>query len=182
MNTLKYIIATLLASSVAFAGSNAPDCLAGGQTLSENDAQVINWKTTTKNQYLGRAHIVGTLVQQYPDHSGHHHFEVKIGSNTSDTIEVIYNEAFGAIPQMQAGSQIEACGDYITSNQPTGSYPASPDGAIIHWVHKAPNSRHESGFLIIDGVVCGQDSGGAGPKPPHHGHGHGNNGGSNGSN
>lgn len=172
MNTVKYIIASLLVSVSAYAGANAPDCMAEGQTLAPNESQVINWKNTTQNQFHSRAHVIGTLVQQYPDHSGHHHFEVKIGANVSDTVEVIYNEDFGTLPAIQPGSRIEACGDFITANKQSGSYPASPDGAIIHWVHKAPNSSHESGFLIIDGTVCGQDSNGAGPKPPRHGGGH----------
>lgn len=169
MNTISYIVVSLFLSVSAFANGAAPDCLAAGQILAPNDAQVIDWKNTTQNQFHSRAHIQGTLVKAYPDHSGHHHFEVKIGANDSDTIEVIYNEAFGSVPQVQPGSQIEACGDYITAKTQSGPYPASPDGAIVHWVHKAPNTGHESGFLIIDGVVCGQEPGKAGPKPPKHG-------------
>jgi uncharacterized protein DUF3465 len=169
VNTVKYFIVSFLVSVSAYAADAVPDCKAGGQTLAPNEAQVINWKNTSQNQFHSRAHVVGTLVQQYPDHSGHHHFKVKIGPNTSDTVEVIYNESFGALPQVQPGSQIEACGDYITSKKKSGPYPASPDGAIIHWVHRAPNSNHDSGFLIVDGIVCGQNSGGAGPKAPHYG-------------
>jgi hypothetical protein len=145
-----------------------PDCMAKGQSLAVNNAQVINWKSTTQNQFQSRGHIQGQLTKVYPDHSGHHHFEVQIGSNPNDTIEVIYNEAFGAIPTIAPGVEVEACGDYITSNKATGSYPASPDGAILHWVHQAPNAGHESGYVAINGVVYGQGAGNAGPKPPHH--------------
>lgn len=35
--------------------------------------------------------------------------------------------------------------------------PPSPDGAILHWVHRSPSARHDSGFVVIDGVVCGQN-------------------------
>ncbi len=151
------LLATFVLSlgSVAFADT-VPDCQAGGQSLTVNDAQVLIWKQTTANQFRGRAHIQGTLQKIYPDHSGHHHFQVKIGTGADDTIEVIYNEAFGLLPAYQVGSQIEACGDYITSNQRSGHLPASPDGAIVHWVHKAPAGGHDSGYLAIDGTVCGQ--------------------------
>ncbi len=149
---------------------NMPACMAAGQSLAVNNAQVINWKNTTQNQFHSRGHVQGKLLKVYPDHSGHHHFEVQIGSNQSDTIEVIYNEAFGAIPTIAAGVDVEACGDYITSNKPAGAYPASPDGAILHWVHQAPNSGHESGYVAINGVVYGQDAGHAAPKPPRHNH------------
>jgi hypothetical protein len=78
---------------------------------------------------------------------------------------VIYNEQFGAVPATRAGDQFEACGDYITSNAPSGQYPASPDGAIVHWIHQSPNPKsHDSGYLIVNGVVCGQNAAGAGPK------------------
>jgi hypothetical protein len=58
--------------------------------------------------------------------------------------------------EVSAGAQIEACGDYITSNAPSGHFPASPDGAIVHWVHQSPNPKsHDSGFIVVNGVVCG---------------------------
>lgn len=143
----------------------APNCLSGGQELLVNNEAVIGWKSTTKNQYRNRAHVSGTLVKDFPDHSGHHHYEVQIGANQNDKIEVIYNEQFGPVPAATAGSTFEACGDYITSNAPAGHFPASPDGAIVHWVHESPNpSGHDSGYLIVNGVVCGQGASNAGPK------------------
>ncbi len=142
-----------------------PACLAGGQELKVNNDSVIQWKNSTRNQYRNRAHIQGTLLRDLPDHSGHHHYEVQIGTSSSDVIEVIYNEQFGTVPEAAVGSNFEACGDYITSNAPAGHFPASPDGAIVHWVHKSPNPRsHDSGYLVVNGVLCGQNSGGAGPK------------------
>ncbi|MBC7419816.1 MAG: DUF3465 domain-containing protein [Bdellovibrio sp.] len=142
----------------SFAQSAAPSCLSGNQELLVNNASVIQWKNNTKNQYRNRAHILGTLVRAFPDHSGHHHYEVQIGGNQADVIEIIYNEQFGPVPQVIAGAQIEACGDYITSNSTAGHFSASPDGAIIHWVHRSPNpASHASGFMKINGIVCGQN-------------------------
>lgn len=152
-------------STVSFSQSVIPSCLAGGQELLVNNTAVIQWKNNTQNQYRNRAHIQGTLVKVFPDQSGHHHYEIQIGSSQTDLIEVIYNEQFGPVPNVTVGAQVEACGDYITSNTPAGHFPASPDGAIIHWVHKSPNPKaHDSGFIVFNGVVCGQNSSGAGPK------------------
>jgi len=54
---------------------------------------------------------------------------------------------------------VEACGEFIKSTAPAGGYPASPLGA----------DAHASGYLVIDGQLCGQDA-------THAGH-HGNSGG-----
>jgi hypothetical protein len=166
ISVIQLFISTLFL--VVSAQAQSPPCNAAGQLLPVNNEQVLQWKSSTANQFHSRAHIHGKLAGSLPDHSGHHHLSVQIGPNSGDTVEVIYNEAFGPVPSYSNGSDIEACGDYITSNASAGPYPASPDGAIIHWVHEAPNSGHESGFVIIDGTVCGQNPGGAPPKPPRH--------------
>jgi hypothetical protein len=141
----------------------SPDCLDRGTPLPVDNAKVIAWKSTTQNQFQARAHLQGPIKQVYPDHSGHHHFEIQL--DDADTIEIIFNEDFGAVPTLHAGMQVEACGDYITSIAQSGPYPASPDGAIVHWVHMSPNlSRHPSGYLVIDSVLYGQDISHAGPK------------------
>jgi hypothetical protein len=113
--------------------------------------QVLKWKVSTANAFLARARIQGTVDQVFPDHSGHRHFSLKIGPQTNDHIEVIYNLSFGQLPTPTIGMTAEACGDYITSIAQTGGYPASPDGAIIHWVHRSP-SGHEPGYVILNGL------------------------------
>ena len=150
------VFLTLLA---AFAhADNVPNCIdAKGKILPVNNAQVIGWKATSKNQYHDRGHIKGELVKAYSDATHHHHWKVQIGDTATETIEVVYNEEFGGVPQVEPGSSIEACGDYITSNKKSGPYPASPDGAIVHWVHMSTNSNHPSGFMVVDGTLCGQD-------------------------
>ena len=143
--------------SAAAGATDAPPCLDHGSPLQMNDQQVIDWKHTSKNQFHARAHIQGKLTQLYRDKTGHHHFQMQIEATTPDSIEVIYNEDFGTVPPLTVGASIEACGDYITSNQNAGGYSASPDGAIVHWLHKSTNNSHDSGYLIIDGVVTGQN-------------------------
>ena len=126
-------------------------CLSHGKPLDIINGQVLTWKTSTANAFLARARIQGTVDQLFPDHSGHRHFSLKIGPQAQDHIEVIYNLSFGKLPVPKMGDSVEACGDYITSIAQTGSYPASPDGGIIHWVHRSPG-HHEQGYVILNGV------------------------------
>jgi hypothetical protein len=152
-------------SSLSFAQDQIPNCLTNsGELLNINNDQVLKWKETSQDQFHSRGHIFGSLVNIFPDATGHHHMSVLIGPNNQDTIEVIYNEDFGPMPALKIGDKIEACGDYITSRGTVGSYPASPDGAIVHWVHRSPNPNHMSGFVVVDGTLCGQDKEHGGPK------------------
>ncbi len=142
---------------VALAGA-LPDCLSHGQVLPINNAQILDWKTTTQNQFLARGHIKGVLAHMYPDRNGHTHMEVLLDSTPGHGIEVVYNQSFGPLPTLAPGMTIESCGDYITSNAPTAKYPASPDGAILHWVHRS-GGGHESGYVAVNGVVYGTGNG-----------------------
>lgn len=138
---------------------NLPDCLDHDGSLPVNNEEVLNWKDTTRNTYLARGHVHGVVTQVYPDRNGHHHFQLRIGKGKDDTIEIIYNEAFGSTPGIEEGTDVEACGDYITSNAQNGPYPASPDGAILHWVHMSPRpERHLSGYIAVNGEAYGLEN------------------------
>lgn len=121
------------------------------------NSQVIQWKTNTPDQTLKRALIEGTVTQVYNDHTGHSHFAINIDDQPTGDIEVIYNDEFGALPTIQTGMKVVACGDYITVG-PHAHLP-SPMGAIIHWVHYNPGNRdgglHKDGFLIVNGIPYG---------------------------
>ena len=148
--------AALLFSLTAFAGGSL-QCLDHGKPISVDDQQVIKWKHTTANQFLARAHVQGKIGQIFSDKNGHKHFELQMDNHTDDTVEIVYSLAFGVLPTLKSGMNVEACGDYITSTGQTGSFPPSPDGAILHWVHKNPKDHgHDSGFVAIDGVTYGQ--------------------------
>jgi hypothetical protein len=152
-----------MVSFAAPAPSSAPACLDNsGAVLPINNAAMIHLKTTTPNQFLARAHVQGVIGNIYPDHNGHNHFEAILGPNPGDSVELIYNQSFGALPRLVAGMTVEACGDFINSDAATSQYPASPDNAIMHWIHKNPHGSHPSGFLIINGVLDGQGNGGPG--------------------
>jgi hypothetical protein len=154
---------SLVISAAAFA-DEVPPCMGTGYELPVNNRQVLHWKRTTENQFRERAHVQGEIVEIYPDRNGHEHFVIALGRDQEDVLEVIYNQEFGALPELETGMVVEACGDYITSTAPSGPYPASPVGAIIHWVHFNPSNRgHESGFLVIDGKLYGTDVDNAGP-------------------
>ena len=153
--TLAITFVTIFSAS-AFA---LPNCLDNrGQVLGINNDQVLQWKAQTQNQFHSRGHVKGTLARTYPDYTGHSHFEIQIGSNNTDTIEVIYNQSFGELPELTAGQDVEICGDYITTG--TQGHGASPDGAILHWVHTNPSGQgHPSGYVAIDGVLYGDGNG-----------------------
>jgi hypothetical protein len=158
------LLVTLFTAS-SFAGPGGPkselQCLDdAGKPLPVMNEQVLKYKTTTANQFLARGRVSGVIRNIYPIKNGHYHFQAVIGPKASDTIEVIYNIAFGQINNIVPGLPVEACGDYITSIAPTNTYEPSPDGAIIHWVHRSPDQgRHKSGYVIINNIVYGQGAG-----------------------
>lgn len=158
MKIILSLIAAVCLPWFSYASTSAPECIAYDKPLPENNAQVLHWKRTTQNQYRDRGHILGVIQKVYPDHSGHEHISVNIGKYEEDTVEIIYNSGFGSLPTPDVGMPVEACGDYITSFAKSGPYPASPDGALIHWVHRSPNlKKHLSGFLVVNGVLYGQE-------------------------
>jgi hypothetical protein len=152
------LILSLLIPAVLFSAELPPECISDGKAISINNETVLNWKKSTPNQFHGRGRVEGAINAVYPDRNGHNHVQIVIGKGQTDTIEVVYNEDFGRLPKLAVGMQAEACGDYITSNAATDRYQASPDGAIVHWVHKNPNrsSGHPNGYLMLDGFVFGQ--------------------------
>ncbi|OFY99005.1 MAG: hypothetical protein A2Z97_01465 [Bdellovibrionales bacterium GWB1_52_6] len=159
----------LLGAAPSFADDVIPPCLAYGRDLPNNTQQVLHWKRTTSNQFQERGHVTGVITEIYPDKNGHEHFQITMGKRPGDTLEIIYNKDFGQIPSIQFGMQVEACGDYITSTAQSGPYPASPDGAILHWIHMNPRGKgHDAGYLVLDGKLYGQEADNAGPKkyPP----------------
>lgn len=153
-------------SSLAFAGNVQPPCLGeNGQPLTNSVAQVLKWKESTPNQFKARALISGVIVGTTLDRNSHLQLEVDLTPQTSNDrdvsehIEMIYNKEFGEVTDFRPGLPLVACGDYITSTAKAGGYPASPMGAIIHWVHMSPNpAKHPSGFLMINGVLYGQNN------------------------
>ena len=151
--SLQVVFLTASISGIAYSATPTVDetCLDHGKSLEVINDQVIVWKSSTANAFLARARIEGTVDQVFPDHSGHRHFSLKIGPKATDHIEVIYNLSFGNLPTPTIGMTAEACGDYITSIAQTGSYPPSPDGGIIHWVHRSPHG-HEAGYVILNGI------------------------------
>gem|GEM_PF-567094 len=140
-------------------GVEAPDCHDDNRrSLQVDNGQVVTWKAKTPNQFKARAYVQGEVVRLFPERNSHDHFEIQIGPNPKDVLEVIYNKSFGDLRDVRPGMTVAACGDYITSTAQSGPYPASPSGAIIHWVHFNPREGgHPHGFLIIDGELFGDD-------------------------
>jgi len=152
---IRLLCASLFFATLAFAEAS-PRCTDHGRDLPFNNEQVLDWKLHSKNGYKARGHVLGRALRRYAGKRGHEHFAVQIGKNPTDTIEVVYNTRFGKLPTLRSGAPVEACGDYITSNKKSGPFPASPDGAILHWVHvNVGTPGHEHGFVSVDGEVTG---------------------------
>ena len=142
------------------------DCVDGkGQPLPVNNAQIVVWKHSTPNQFLARGHAAGTITKLYPDHNGHTHFEITLSQTANETLEVIYNQSFGSLPALAPGMAVDTCGDYITSTAAANGYQASPDGAIIHWIHQSDSANHPSGYVEINNNVFGAGHGHGGGAP-----------------
>ncbi len=132
-------------------------CYKKTSVLNVNNSQVLGWVASTSNGYEARAHVTGKVLRLFNIPDGHTHVSVQIGKTPDEAIEVVYSDEYGKLPKLATGTPFEACGDYITSNKAANGYPASADGAIIHWVHASDSKSHESGFVIVDGKVYGND-------------------------
>lgn len=155
-----HVLSTLamLCLSLSAWAEGPPPCRDHGRPLPVNNSQVLHWKKETPNQYHARGHVTGTLLRVYQKSGSHTKLKLQVGARASDTIELVYNNEFGDLPELTKGASIEACGDYITSFAPSGPYQASPDGALVHWLHQNPQSdSHDDGYLVIDGYVTGQE-------------------------
>ncbi len=132
-----------------------------------NNAQVLSWKESTPDQYQDRALVVGKLVGVLLDRASHLHLEIDIGGPgapqaRNQRIEIVYNKDFGSVTDYRTGSEVYACGDYITTK---GGNKPSVTGAIVHWVHMSPDqNRHSNGYLMIDGKLHGQQTPSTGPR------------------
>ena len=164
------VLLVLVPSVAALADDAIPVCPdLDGSALPIMNSTVADWKHSEDNQWRHRARIRGTITDLYSDHSGHHNFGIKItddaDKNPNEAVEVIYNEDFGPVPALSEGMTVEACGDFILDRASQRLRRGPPLGAIIHWVHKNPKGKgHPSGYLWIDGTLCGQDAEHAGPK------------------
>lgn len=157
------LVSFVFASGFAATASAGRDgeqgiCMDGGRRMQNyNNEQVIAWKKSTPNAWQGRGFVSGAVLEVVDGTPGHFRFVVKIGPMTNDLLEVVYNSAFGQLPDLRSGTPVSICGDFINAFQRSGRYPASPAGAIIHWVHGSNSNRHEDGFVAVNGKIYGQD-------------------------
>ncbi len=163
---MRQILVGLFSLSFSLAALAAPPCLDGNREMPIDNDRVLELKRSTPNQFHARARIEGVVAALYRDTTNHDRFSVQIGPNRNDTIEIVYNQEFGALPyNMPTGAPVEVCGDFINSFERAGRYPPSPDGAIIHWVHASNNpQKHPHGYVILDGREYGGDSWGGGSR------------------
>ncbi len=157
---LGWVVFGLISATVSQAGQ-LPPCLDSKRELSVDNEAVLKLKETAPLGVPIRAFISGTVTRVFDrtvskkTKNSHARFEMQIGDESSEVIEVIYNLSFGEMPAAPVGAEVSACGDFINSHSPNNGYQASPSGAIIHWVHKSNSDRHENGFVAINNVLYG---------------------------
>ena len=111
---------------------SSPTCLdESGRNIPVDNDQAISDKKNTANGALSRDHVKGPITKIYPNQPGHNHFEIAL-NDSGDTLEVVYDYAFGNLPELKEGMTVEACGDFINSYAPERGYQASPDLSLIH--------------------------------------------------
>ena len=162
-NLIPSILAlTLLASlNPAFASAADPTCIGVGAAIPIDNARALELKNSNSGAAI-RANVAGKIdrifnVQCNSKGTCHDHFEIKLGPKDKDVLEVVYSNDFGDLPKLQVGDDVQACGDFINTSAPPKAGPASPSGAIIHWVHKSTCMDHETGFVSVNGTLFGQD-------------------------
>ncbi len=150
MKTILFIIVTSLLGA---ASAGVPNCLNKKVSLDIDNHQAINLRDFMEQGFKTRALVDGTLVIVMANRQGHTHLEIDLDRNfetSDDRLEVIYNNEYGDLPELQVGDQVTACGDFIVDKH-------SPHKAIIHWLHKSPNLKsHDHGFLAINGTTFGR--------------------------
>ena len=139
-----------------------PVCMNGPDAMQVDNARVLKFKSSTRNQYLDRGFVEGKVLKAPGIKNDHDHFVIAIGPGERDTLEIIYNREFGDMPSIRVGDRVVVCGDYITANAKAGGYDPSPEGAIIHWVHFNPGTRsssafHEHGYIVVESDLIGFD-------------------------
>jgi hypothetical protein len=128
-----------------------PECLTFEQKpMALDNLRVLDLKRNTRNQHKDRGYVEGTVSRMFGRKGDHLHFEVLIGNDHRDGIEIVYNRDFGN-PRVEPGDHVIACGDYITSYAKAGGYEASPSKALIHWVHENERgTAHPDGFIVVN--------------------------------
>lgn len=153
-----FLVLTFIVLSSSFSWAvKIPACMDRAERLDFNESQVLSWIDFTDNKFIGRAFVRGVIVRVLEDRQNHVHFEVDFDRNlqtTDDRIEVVYSTKFGPVPENRSGDELIACGDFVKD-----SY--SPLKAVVHWLHRNPNKNgvkaHDHGFMIINGVLAGQE-------------------------
>jgi len=160
-----------LVSSVALAAPSPLNCtLRSGEQMQVNNEQVLQWKKTSATEFVrSRAHITGSVVKQLPPLKSsarrferepdkflklHQRYEVQIGPNKNDVVELFYNGRYEPRPALQAGDKVEACGEFVADA--TSSSKGGPV-AIVYWVHAAKMYPHVEGFLHSNGKTFGRE-------------------------
>jgi hypothetical protein len=127
-----------------------PDCVKSGDTLSINNTEILKLKVTTEDGTPAGAYVEGTYMKKYASSDFGRHFQMKIGPQTQDTIEVYYSDD-AKLPSLRSGDHLVVCGRYATNRNGFYGNPKSPDGAYINQTSTAWSEYAEDGFILVNG-------------------------------
>ena len=106
-----------------------------------------------------RTMIKGHVVGFYGNIKGksgteHANYGVDLDGDGRADVTFVYQIDFGAIPQIQNGAEIVACGDYITDH-------SFDNLGLIHWTHSNDGAKdhgtckHPDGYAMVNGIKYG---------------------------
>jgi hypothetical protein len=137
-----------------------------GEQIGVNNEQVLQWKNRSATEFIrSRAHVTGSVVKVLPSdkginlekdtdkfHKKHQRFQVQIGPEKTDTIEIFYNGRFTPRPALKKGDKIEACGEFAADSSANAKTPF----AVLYWTHAAKVYPHTEGYLNSQGKTFGR--------------------------
>jgi len=113
-------------------------------TLSNNGVDTIKaaYEQRQSNVQVQGSGRVKAILRDDNDGSRHQKFILVLKNGLS--ILVAHNiDLASKIPNLKKGDVVEFYGEYEYN----------PKGGVLHWTHRDPQSRHESGWLKHDGQI-----------------------------
>jgi hypothetical protein len=113
LSGLMVLVAVLVGNlAYGFVGeAQIPPCLDQEKRLEVENEKVLEWKEESPDQFLARARVRGEVLRVSLDRKSHIHFVIQIVAAEEHGLEVVFNKAFGPLPEIRPGDDVEACGD-----------------------------------------------------------------------
>jgi hypothetical protein len=133
-----------LAAFLAFAAAAASLSACGGSaTTAEGNAAVCRAfdSQSSRVEVVAEGDVTRVLGVRAGRTSPHQGFLVRLDSGCAVVVRVEANTDFTGTMPIQRGSRVAV----------KGEYEFDPRGGVIHWTHRDPRGRHESGYVQLGG-------------------------------